>query len=106
MRGGVDSADADAAVDARTDVDADADSDTDTDADEDEDEDEGTDDEKLKKKTGFHLPSNYSSQQLSSTEYIEHTGNEAQVGECAYFSGGMFVTPKSTEAAAVVSKSA
>lgn len=39
----------------------------------------------------FHLPPEYSSKQLSSVEYLEHTGNEPQYGECTYFSGGMFV---------------
>ena len=51
-----------------------------------------------KKKSGastqFHIPDLSAIQQISSQEYIEHTGNEAMPAEYRYFGGGMFVRPK------------
>ena len=43
------------------------------------------------KSTVFYVPNTSAIKQISSNEYIEHTGNEAQPGEHKYFGGGMFV---------------
>ncbi|THV06341.1 hypothetical protein K435DRAFT_773305 [Dendrothele bispora CBS 962.96] len=53
-------------------------------------EDLGIDD----KKTEFHLIKGCSLEQLESEEYIEYTGNEAQLGNSKYFGGAMFVSMK------------
>ena len=42
----------------------------------------------------FHMPIVSAIQDISYKEYIEHTGNEAQLGEKRYFGGGMFVRQK------------
>jgi len=47
-----------------------------------------------KKKSEIHVPARYELLMISNTAYIEHTGNEAQVGEGRYFGGGMFVAAK------------
>jgi len=44
--------------------------------------------------TKFHLPIVSAIRQISYNEYIEHTGNESQVGELRYFGGGMFMRQK------------
>jgi len=49
---------------------------------------------KVERKSEIHVPARYELMKISSTEYIEHTGNEAQIGEGRYFGGGMFVTAK------------
>lgn len=46
--------------------------------------------------TEFHLPKDYESRKISETEYIEHVGNEPQIGSCSYFGGGMFVRRNSS----------
>jgi hypothetical protein len=43
------------------------------------------------KSTIFHVPMTSAIKQISSQDYVEHTGNEAQPGEFRYFGGGMFV---------------
>jgi hypothetical protein len=43
------------------------------------------------KKTTFHVSLSSGLQQISSQDYVEYTGNEAQIGENTYFGGGMFV---------------
>jgi hypothetical protein len=52
---------------------------------------------KMGMKSEIHVPAKYEVRTISSTGYIEHTGNEAQIGESRYFGGGMFITAKSTE---------
>ena len=49
---------------------------------------------KIERKSEIHVPARYELMEISSTEYIEHTGNEAQIGEGRYFGGGVFVTAK------------
>jgi hypothetical protein len=49
---------------------------------------------KIEKKSEIHVPARYELLMISSTGYVEHTGNEAQVGEGRYFGGGMFVAAK------------
>ena len=42
----------------------------------------------------MHVPARYELMMISSMDYFECTGNEAQSGEGKYFWGGMFVTAK------------
>jgi hypothetical protein len=46
---------------------------------------------KVGKKSEIHVPAQCELRKLSSTDYIEYMGNEAQCGEGRYFGGGMFV---------------
>ncbi|THV06343.1 hypothetical protein K435DRAFT_834280 [Dendrothele bispora CBS 962.96] len=46
------------------------------------------------KKTEFHLIKGCSLELLESEEYIEYTGNEAQLGNSKYFGGAMFISMK------------
>ncbi|KAG7440609.1 uncharacterized protein BT62DRAFT_578063 [Guyanagaster necrorhizus] len=63
-----------------------------------DDEDEDSDGEgarkRVRRSTEFHLSSVSDLVEISRKEYIEHTGNEAQEGECRYFGGGMFLRAK------------
>jgi hypothetical protein len=47
--------------------------------------------EQDRKSTVFYIPDTSAIKQISSKEYIEHMGNEAQPGEHKYFGSGMFV---------------
>jgi len=49
---------------------------------------------KIEWKSEIHIPARYELTMISSTDYIEHTGNEAQTGEGKYFGAAMFVTAK------------
>jgi hypothetical protein len=49
------------------------------------------------KATIFYVPRSSAIQQISSQEYIEHTGNEAQPAEYKYFGGGIFVRLKKSD---------
>jgi hypothetical protein len=42
----------------------------------------------------FHIPELAAIQEISTRDYIEHTGNEPMSAEYRYFGGGMFVCPK------------
>ncbi|SJL15597.1 uncharacterized protein ARMOST_19099 [Armillaria ostoyae] len=53
---------------------------------------------KARSSTEFHLNLVSDVMEISSEEYIEHTGNEAQEAECRYFGGGMFLREKGSEA--------
>ena len=65
--------------------------DVESDAGEVSDEDLSDSMEQDHKSTVFYVPNTSAIKQISSNEYIEHTGNEAQPGEHKYFGGGMFV---------------
>ncbi|KAK0436169.1 hypothetical protein EV421DRAFT_1739817 [Armillaria borealis] len=56
---------------------------------------------KARSSTEFHLNLVSDVMEISSEEYIEHTGNEAQEAECRYFGGGMFLREKRSEAQVV-----
>jgi hypothetical protein len=47
--------------------------------------------------TMFYLPKVSALKMISSEDYIEHTGNEAQLAEHKYFGGGMFVRIRKTD---------
>jgi hypothetical protein len=47
---------------------------------------------KVGRKSEIHIPAQCELRMLGTTDYIEHTGNEAQCGESRYFGGGMFVS--------------
>jgi len=49
---------------------------------------------KVEQKSEIHVPRRYELMKISHEEYIEYTGNEAQLGESRYFGGGMFVATK------------
>lgn len=49
---------------------------------------------KIEWKSEIHVPARYELAMISSTDYNEYTGNEAQTGEGKYFGAGMFVTAK------------
>jgi hypothetical protein len=42
----------------------------------------------------FHIPELSAIQEISTRDYIEHTGNESMRAEYRYFGGGMFVRSK------------
>ena len=48
----------------------------------------------IEKMSEIHVPARYELVMISSTDYIEYTGNEKQIGENRYFGGGMFVVAK------------
>jgi len=51
---------------------------------------------KIEKKSQIHVPARYDLLMIDKREYVEYTGNEAQVGEGRYFGGGMFVSAKAS----------
>jgi len=59
--------------------------------DSDDEDDTGS---KKRKVPVFHLPVLSAIRQLIREDYVEYTGNEAQLGEMKYFGGGMFVRQK------------
>ncbi|KAK0460284.1 uncharacterized protein EV420DRAFT_1536048 [Desarmillaria tabescens] len=63
----------------------------------DDEEKAGRSSKKAKTSTEFHLNNVSDILEISSTEYIEHTGNEAQEADCRYFGGGMFLRAKSPQ---------
>jgi hypothetical protein len=54
-------------------------------------------DAKSSSQTIFYLPKVSALKMISSEDYIEHTGNEAQLAEHKYFGGGMFVRQRKTD---------
>jgi hypothetical protein len=52
---------------------------------------------KIEQNSQIHVPALCELMTIGQTEYIEHTGNEAQLGAERYFGGGMFVAAKLTE---------
>jgi hypothetical protein len=49
----------------------------------------------------FHLPVASAIREISEEPYIEHVGNEPQMGETKYYGAGMFVKPKKKRSSSV-----